>query len=476
MPQRRRDAGAGCGRVTGGVGAANDAPPPGPGLSADSAAPSSPGLRRELGVWSAGAILVGAIIGSGIFGVPAEIAAEAGTVGAIALLWLAGSAITLCAALSMSELAAMFPRAGGVYVYLREAWGPMPAFVFGWTRLLLIQPAVIGGIALIFAAYVDTLVPLTETGVRVVAAAAIVALGATNARSIAWSAAVQNVSTWAKVLAIVGLSVLIFLFGDGNAGALAAAPQFAPASWTGAGIALIAVLWAYDGWGELLYAAGEVKDPERNLPRALIGGSLVVAAVYLLVNAAYLWVIPVGEMAVSEHVASEAAIRIFGPAGASIVAGLVVVSTFGALNATLLGGPRVFYALAEDGLFFRPVGRIHAGWGTPAVAIALVTILGVGYVSLRTFSELVQTFILGLWPFYILAVWGVFRLRRSRPDHPRPYRVLGYPWVPGVFLLASFAILANALVGAPGSTLFSFGVIGAGVVAYWIWRAPAHRK
>lgn len=196
-------------------------------------------------------------MGSGIFGVPAEIAAEAGTVGAIALLWLAGSAITLCAALSMSELAAMFPRAGGIYVYLREAWGPMPAFVFGWTRLLLIQPAVIGGIALIFAAYVGTLVPLSETGVRVVAAAA-----------------------------IVGLSLAIFLFGDGGAGALAAPPQFAPASWTGAGIALIAVLWAYDGWGELLYAAGEVKDPERNLPRALIGGSLVVAAVYLLANRA----------------------------------------------------------------------------------------------------------------------------------------------------------------------------------------------
>jgi len=446
--------------------------PDGSGVTASAGALTrSNGLRRELGVWSAGAILVGAIIGSGIFGVPAEIAAEAGTVGAIALLWLAGSAITLCAALSMSELAVMFPRAGGVYVFLREAWGPMPAFVFGWTRLLLIQPAVIGGIALIFAAYVDTLVPLSETGVRVVAAAAIVVLGATNARSVRWSATVQNVSTWAKVLAIIGLSVAIFLFGDGGAGALNAAPEFAPASWTGAGVALIAVLWAYDGWGELLYAAGEVKDPERNLPRALIGGSLVVAAVYLLVNAAYLWVIPVGEMAISDQVASDAATRIFGPAGASIVAALVVVSTFGALNATLLGGPRVFYALAEDRLFFRPVGRIHPSWGTPAVAIAMVTILGVGYVSLRTFSELVQTFILGLWPFYILAVWGVFRLRRTRPAQPRPYRVLGYPWVPGVFLVASFAMLANAFVGAPGSTLFSFGVIGAGVVAYRVWQA-----
>ena len=441
--------------------------PPATGGAAD------PGLRRELGVWSAGAILVGAIIGSGIFGVPAEIATEAGTVGAIALLWLLGSGITLCAALSMSELAAMFPRAGGVYVFLREAWGPMPAFVFGWTRLLLIQPAVIGGIALIFAAYVDTLVPLTDTGVRVVAALAIVALGATNARSVRWSAAVQNASTWAKVLAIVGLSLAIFLFGDRSAGALAGAgvaPGPAPASWTGAGIALIAVLWAYDGWGELLYAAGEVKDPERNLPRALIGGSLVVASVYLLVNAAYVWVMPVSEIAASEHVASDAATRVFGPVGASVVAGLVVVSTFGALNATLLGGPRVFYALAEDGLFFRPVGRIHPRWGTPAAAIGLVTLLGVGYVSLRTFSELVQAFILGLWPFYILAVWGVFRLRRMRPDHPRPYRTFGYPWIPAVFLAASFGMLANALAGAPGSTLFSFGVIGAGVAAYVPWR------
>ena len=443
----------------------------------DGSSPDTPAerveLKRRLGVWSAGAILVGAIIGSGIFGVPAEIAREAGSVGAIALLWLLGSAITVCAALSMSELAVMFPRSGGTYVYLREAYGPMPAFVFGWTRLLLIQPAVLGGIALIFAAYVDALFPLTETGVRVVAALAIVVLGATNARSVLWGAAVQNVTTWAKVLAIVGLSLAIFLFGDGSTGALNAAPAFAPASWSGAGVALIAVLWAYDGWGELLYAAGEVKDPGRNLPRALIGGSLVVAAVYVLVNASYLWVMPVAELAASEHVASDAAIRIFGPVGASLVAGLVVVSTFGALNATLLGGPRVFYALAEDGLFFRPVGRIHVRWGTPAAAIALVTVLGVGYVSVRTFAELVQVFILGLWPFYILVVWGVFRLRKLKPDHPRPYRTFGYPWVPWTFLLASTAMLVSAFIGAPGSTLFSFGIIAAGAPVYYLWRRGA---
>jgi len=447
-----------------------------PGEGAESERRPAPGgasgdrLPRRLGVWSAAAILVGATIGSGIFRVPSVVAADAGAVGASLVLWLLGALITLCAALSMAELAVMFPRAGGTYVYLREAYGPGAAFVFGWTRLLLIQPAVLGGIALIFAAYVQAFVPLSDAGVRAVAAGAVLVLAAANYRSVLWGAAIQNASTAAKLAALAALAVLAFLFADLSTGGLAGdRTGLTPESWGGFGLALIAVLWSYDGWGELLYAAGEVKDPGRNMPRALIGGSLAVAAVYLLVNVAYFWVLPVDEVAASELVAADAATRVFGQAGASAVAALVMLSTFGALNGALMGGPRVFYALAEDGLFFRKVGEVHPRFETPHVAIALAGALGVAYVSVRTFEQLAEAFILGLWPFYILVVWAVFRLRRTRPAHPRPYRTWGYPWVPLVFLLASVAMLLNALIRQPLSTAYSFGIILAGVPVYLLW-------
>jgi basic amino acid/polyamine antiporter, APA family len=445
-------------------------------LSSRGGTHASESLPRQLGGWSAGALLVGAIIGSGIFRVPSTVAAEAGAVGPSLFLWLAGALITLCAALTMAELATMYPRAGGTYVYLREAYGPPVAFVFGWTRLLLIQPAVLGGIALIFAAYARAFLPLDDTGVKVIAAGVVLLLAGANYRSMAWGAAIQNASTWAKVLALLGLSALAFLLGDPAAGALREAPTLSTAAWGGMGLALIAVLWSYDGWGELLYASGEVKDPQKNLPRALIGGCLVVAAVYLVVNLAYFHLLTLEEVATSELVASDAAMQLFGGVGAPVVAALVMLSTFGALNGALMGGPRVFYAMASDGLFLRRVGSVHPRYGTPHVAVALAGLLGVAYVSVRTFEELAAAFILGLWPFYLLAVWAVFRLRRLRPDHPRPYRTLGYPWVPLVFLGASGAMLLNSLLRQPGLTLFSFGVIAAGIPGYWIWRAVAGRE
>jgi basic amino acid/polyamine antiporter, APA family len=431
-------------------------------------------LPRGLGVWSAAAVLVGSTIGSGIFRVPSTVAAEAGTLGAISLLWILGAAVALAGALTLAELATMYPRAGGLYVYLREAYGPLPAFLFGWTRLLLLQPALLGGIAMVFAAYAGAFVPLTDVGTRIVAASVVLLLATTNYRSLAYGAIVQNLSTAAKVLALVALATAGFLFGSRAEGALAAPElSLAPVSWGAFGIALIAVLWTYDGWADLTYMAGEVRDPARNLPRALIGGSLVVVAVYLLVNAAYLWIPPLEEMATSTLVAADAASRIFGAPGASVVAALVMLSTFGALNGTLMSGPRVFYALARDGLFFERVARVHPVHRTPAAAIAVAALLGVGYISVRTFEQLAESFILGLWPFHVLAVSAVFLLRRREPDHPRPYRTLGYPVVPLVFMVASLGMLGNALVRQPASTLFSFGIILSGVPAYFVWKRLA---
>ena len=428
-------------------------------------------LPRSLGVWSAMAVLVGSTIGSGIFRVPSTVAEATGAVGAAGLLWILGGLIALTGALTIAELATMYPRSGGVFVYIREAWGPLPAFLFGWTELIVIRPSALGAIAMIFAEYTRTFFDLGEAGVRIVAALAIAVLALTNYRSLLWAAVIENTTTAAKVLALVGLAVIAFLFGDLAAGALGSGDlSFSPISWGGFGVALIAVMWTYDGWADLTFIAGEVKDPGRTLPRALLGGTAVIMVVYLLVNLAYLWVLTLDEMAGSTLVAADTATRIFGRAGAAAVGSLVMLSAFGALTGSMMTGPRIFWAMADDDLFFRPIAKVHPKYGTPHVAIILAALLGIGYVMIRTFEQLADAFILGIWPFYALAVGAVFILRRRRPDADRPYRTIGYPIVPLIFLVASIGMLGNAVVEQPVSTLIGFGIILAGVPVYYLWK------
>lgn len=427
-------------------------------------------LPRRLGVWSAAAVLVGSTIGSGIFRVPSTVAEQVGSVGAIATLWMVGAIVVLFGALTIAELAVLFPRSGGIYVFLREAYGPLPAFLFGWTELLVIRPSALGAIAILFAEYMGALVPLGPVTVRVVAAGAIVLLAAANIRSLSWGAAVQNASTVAKVAALAGLALLAFVLGDKSQGAFGEPVSFAPISWGGGGLALVAVMWAYDGWADLTFLGGEVRDPTRTLPRALLGGTAAIAAIYLVVNAAYLFLLPVSDMGNRPLVAADAARTILGGAGASVVAAVVMVSAFGALNGATMTGPRIFFAMAGDGVFFRPVAAVHARYRTPWAAIALAALLGVGYVSVRSFEQLADSFILGIWPFYALTVGAVFLLRHKRPELKRPYRTIGYPWVPLVFLLASLAMLLNALVEQPASTLYGFGIILLGIPVFYGWR------
>ena len=428
-------------------------------------------LPRRLGLLSAAAILVGSTIGSGIFRVPSTVAGHVGTVGAVAALWIVGALVALFGALTLAELAVLFPRSGGIYVFLREAYGPLPAFLFGWTELLVIRPSALGAIAMLFAEYLGGLAHLSAGGVRAAAAGAIVALAAVNVRSVTWGAAVQNLSTAAKTLALAGLALLTFALGDGARGAFAQPGAAAALSWGGFGIALVSVMWAYDGWADLTFLGSEVRDPARTFPRALVGGTAAIVVIYLLVNAAYLYVLPLADMPGKPLVAADVARTFLGEAGASVVAGMVMVSAFGALNGATMTGPRILFAMADDGLFFRPIAAVHARWRTPWAAIALAAALGVGYVSIRSFEQLADAFILGIWPFYALAVGAVFRLRRTRPELERPYRTAGYPVVPLVFLAASLAMLLNALLEEPRSTLVGFGIILAGVPAFYAWRA-----
>ncbi len=425
-------------------------------------------LERRLGTFSAAAVLVGCTIGSGIFRVPSTVLDQVGTLGASAVLWVLGAAFAMCGALTVAELAAMHPRSGGIYVYVRQAFGPVPAFLFGWTQLLVIRPAALGALAILFAAYAGTFVPLGDVGERVVAATLIALLAAANYRSVTWAAVIQNVTTTGKVAALVALTAIALFLADPSQGAMAGPLEWAPTTWGGFGLALVGVMWAYDGWADLTFVAGEVRDPGRALPRALLLGTGLVVVVYLAVIAGYYFALNLSEIAASELVAADAAERVMGRAGGAAVAGMVMLSAFGALNGSTITGPRIFWAMADDGLFFRRVAAVHPRFGTPHVAIVLCACLGITYVSFQTFEQLAGAFVLGIWPFYALAVWGVFILRKKEPDTPRPYWTWGYPVTPLLFLAASLYMLVNALAVQPVATGVGALVILAGIPVWWI--------
>ena len=432
-------------------------------------------LPRKLGLVTGMAVVVGVIIGSGIFRVPSPIADAAGNLTGIALVWILGGIIALFGALSLAELAAMYPAAGGPYVYLREAYGRPLAFLFGWMWLLT-EPISWAALSLTFAEYLGYFVPVPQIAQHATAAALIILVAAANYRSVRLGAVIQNLSAGAKILAIVGLSVAIFVFAPGGRANPLHAEPMGTAHWSGIGIGLIAALWAYDGCENLTALSGEVRNPQRNLPIALIGGILVVVAAYLLINAAYLRALPLPQLAASKSVAADAAGAVLGRAGASLAAALVMLSVFGTLNGSILSSPRVFFAMAEDDLFFRTVGRVHPRFETPHVAIGFIAVLAVVYVLLRDFMQLAEGYVLGVWPFLALCVIGLFILRRRHPDFPRAYRVLGYPFVPALFVLATLAVVANALYAQFWSTIASILITLAGLPLYFLWMAWQRRR
>jgi basic amino acid/polyamine antiporter, APA family len=435
-------------------------------------------LPRRLGLWSAVAVAVGSTIGSGIFRTPAVIAARVPSTWPMLGVWVLGGLLALCGALTYAELAAMFPRSGGVFVYIREGFGRLPAFLFGWTELTLIRASALGAIATPFAEYLlrslgfDPQLPAHAAAVHYVAALAIAVTAILNYIGVRWSSIVLNATTSAKYGALLFLVALAFLSGRGTFTHFTASPG--PLSGGLFGLALVSVLWAYDGWGDLSFVGGEVRDPERNLPRALVLGTAAIIGIYLLVNVAYLYLLPLAQIAQSPLVAADAAELLVGRMGVGIIAVLVMIATFSTLLGSMLTSPRIFFAMADDGLFFRRVARVHPRFQTPSVSIVLTALLGIGFVLLRTFEQLADQFVVAIFPFYALAAAALLVLRRRRPDAPRPVRVLGYPAVPLVFVLASFVILANALIEHPGATGFAFLVILMGIPVHSRWlRASA---
>ena len=430
-------------------------------------------LSRRLGFWSSVGFVIGMTIGSGIFRTPAQIAARVPDPVSMLAVWAIGGVVTLCGALSLAELAASLPKAGGFYVFIREAWGRPAAFVFTWSELVLIRAAGLSGIATVFGEYLlrslgyDPL--LHPMAADWCAIAAIVIATITNVRGVQTGALMTGVTSAAKFAALVLIAVAAITFG-GSAGASIAhfAPSHAaPVRADLFGLAFISVLWAYDGFADLSFLAGEVRDPERTLPRAIIGGTLAIIGIYVMTNAAFLYVLPIDTVARSPLIAADMMSALVGPVGASFVSIAVAISTFGAVNSDLLGAPRLFYAAAEDGLFFKTLGRVHPRFRTPYVSILFSAALGIVFVLTGTFEQIADTFVLAIWPFYGLAVAGLYRLRR-RTDLSRPYRVPGYPIVPAVFIAACVYLVASALVGDPLWTSVTLGIVLAGVPVYLV--------
>jgi APA family basic amino acid/polyamine antiporter len=436
----------------------------------------SPSLKRQLGLWSAVAVLIGSTIGSGIFRSPAGIADRLPGPLPLMSVWIAGGLFALCGALTLAELSGAFPQTGGMYVFIREGWGRLPAFLFGWAELSLIRAASLGAISTTFSEYLlrvlgfDPSVAPYSDWVHYVAALAILLTATFNYVGVSWSALVSNLTTLAKYGGLLFIILLAFAVGLPRTGG-----QYTPAVPEGSfhvaafGLALVSVLWAFDGWADLSFVSGEVKDPRRNLPRAILVGTSAVIAIYLLANLAYLAVLPVEEIRRSRLVAADVAQRLVGAPGVVFVAITVMLSTFGTLNATLLTAPRVFFAMARDGLFFRRVAEVHPRFGTPFVSIVLTTLLGVMFVLLRTFEQLADTFVTAIVPFYALAVASIFVVRK-RAGYDPPFRTPLYPVVPALFILATLFLLGNAILDPTSRkpTLAVLGIIALGIPVYYL--------
>ena len=451
IKQNRRGGSIESSNLTSGATAAHEVPP------------------RRLGAFTGIAIVVGIIIGSGIFRVPAITSQHLPSVGWILAVWTVGGLISLAGALSVSELSAMYPEAGGLYIYLREAFGPGAAFVFGWMWLIT-SPASWAAQSVVFAAYLASVVPMPAAWPQFIAAALVIAVAALQYVSVKSGAVLQNISMVAKMGAIVVLSIVLFALGGGAAGSGTPAAAVNGIHLAGFGVALIAVLWAYDGWENLTALSGEIKRPGRNLPLALILGTILVIGAYLLINASFLHVLSPAQIAHSPSVAVTALGTVAGASAKSFIAAMVMVSVIGSLNGSTMSDPRVFFAMAEDGLFFESVGRLHRRFRTPHVAIAMTAALTLVFIFWRSFQELAEAYVLGVWPFLALATVALFRLRRTRPGLERPYRALGYPFVPALFVVASAGVMVFALIKTPVSAGLSFGFTLFGIPLYYLWR------
>ncbi|MGH9434191.1 MAG: APC family permease [Terriglobia bacterium] len=432
--------------------------------------PLTPKLARIIGFPGSIAIVVGTIIGSGIFLVPHNMALALNSPGSLLLVWVIGGALALAGALSLGELGAAMPHAGGVYVYLREAFGPLPAFLYGWGLLLVMQSGSIATLAVGFGIYSGAFLPIGPAGQKWVACGLVAFLTGVNILGTRQSTWVQTTFTVAKLAGLAVLTGAAFFYHPASrhpAVPMALSSKGGMGAW---GEALVGVLWAYEGWHMLSFTAGEVRNPSRILPRSYLLGTTMVIAAYLLANVAYLKALGMAGLTHYERVAAETMQLIAGPRGAMFVSALILCSIFGATNGTILTGPRVYFAMAEDRLFFRAARKLHPRFGTPALAIAIQGAWSVVLAASGSYEQLYTYVIFCAWIFYGLAVAGLIVLRRRAPQLERPYKVWGYPVLPALFCVAALLVALSTLRERPLESLVGIVVILAGAPVYFALR------
>ena len=416
-------------------------------------------------------MVVGTIIGASIFVQPSEITRQMPSVAGILFVWMAAGALTLCGALICAELAAAYPETGGVYVFLKESCSPAVGFLWGWAMIWSMHSGIIAAIATVFARYAAVFLPMSAWQLRLVAVTVIVILSGINYVGVRHGGLVQNVFTASKLAAIVAVIGAGLAWSGAAPVHAAASAAVAPRAFL---LAMAAGLFAYGGWHMVTYAAGETRDPARVIPRALLMGTLVVTACYAGLNATYLRVLPLDAVRQSSHVAADAADVLLGGGGAKLMAALVMVSTFGAVNGIILVGPRVYYSMANDGLLFRWLGAVHPRFGTPARAIVVQAVWASVLALTNTYGALFSRVIYTEWIFFAILAAGLLRLRR-RPDYKPAYRLWGSPVVPLIFIAASLLVVVMQMTASLQDSLVGLGMVVAGLPVYFFWSSRQRR-
>jgi basic amino acid/polyamine antiporter, APA family len=431
------------------------------------------GLVRSLGLPQATALVVGTILGASVFVQASELTEHVPRIWAVLLAWGVSGVLTLFGALACAELASAFPRTGGVYIFLKETYSPVAGFLWGWAMFWVMHSGIIAAMATVFGRYAAFFVPLGDRGIRAVAVSAIAGISALNYVGVKRGSAVQTAFTIAKVAGVALIVGVGFAVGSRLPEHFqqdAAAPSaIGPHNFL---LALIAGLFAFGGWHVVTYTAEETVQPERTIPRALALGIVIVTSCYVALNAVYFYVLPLERVEKSTRVAADVATTLLGAPGGAAISGLVMFSVFGAMSGSMLAAPRVYFAMARDGLIFRWMGDIHPRFRTPHRAIVLQAIWASALVWSGTYRQLFTRVIFTEWIFFAMMAAGIFLLRR-RPGYAPAYRVWGYPWVPAIFVVASVTIVINRLISEPLDSAIGLAIVGAGVPAYLLWSRRA---
>ena len=431
-----------------------------------------PKLKRVLSLLDATMINAGGIIGSGIFMVPAAVAMFTGSASLFFMVWIAGGIVSLFGALSVAELGAAMPRAGGQYVYLSEAYGPVWGYLYGWSAIAVINTASIAAVGVAFSEYLRFFFPITDISIKGIAVATIVLLTIINILDVKSGARFQNLFTISKLGAIFGIIILGLLMEGGSNQNLS--PFFSDQSFTELvgplGLAMVSVLWTFDGWIFITYVAGEVKNPGRNIPLSLIFCMLIVVTIYLLLNYVLIYTLGFTGMNGSDLVVSDSASVFLGNKGAAIVTLIILISLIGANNGFVLTSARINYAMAKDKLFFHQASQIHPRFKSPANALIIQCAWACLLTFTGTFNQLITYIIFASWIFYGMSAGAVIILRNKKPDMERPYKTPVYPWIPIIFILFAIFLTINTIMEAPRDAAIGAGIILVGLPMYYYWK------